>query len=571
MPNSAFEERIVIVAPTGRDAEVLRLVLQHGGLDAIACPDLGGAIQALDEGAGALLLTEEVLERDSDLLVQWIAHQPAWSDLPVLLLRSDLAQLDSVDAGGCFGKYGNVCLLERPLRSETLLSALQAALRARRRQYQVRSYLVEREQAAAALRELNATLEERVAQAVAEQRQTEAALLQAQKMEALGRLTGGVAHDFNNLLTAVLGNLELLQTRLPPDDRTAQRLSEAAIRGIERGSRLTQQLLAFGRKQNLQLRPVDLNEVVRGMSDLLTRSLGTTVRIATELADDLWLAQIDENQLVLVILNLAINARDAMPLGGTVRIETANVPADQPHHPGDLAPGDFVRVSVIDEGVGMNEEVLAKVFEPFFTTKQQGKGTGLGLSQAYGLAKQSGGTVAIQSAVGRGTSVHVYLRRAERPAKDPAEAAAERVHEPLAAPGDHVVLVADDDAEVRGVFVDYLAKLGFQAIEAESGPDALARLYEDEQIDLLLADFAMPGMNGAELVRRAREVRPGLAVMMVTGYFDNAQLGQLDIEILRKPIRLADLGNRVCELLGSPDRMERLRLGEEPVAPQAAD
>ena len=571
MPDRGLEERVVIVAPTGRDAEVLRLVLKHGGLGAAASPHLRAAIPALDEGAGALLLTEEVLVRDSDLLEEWIARQPAWSDLPVLLLRSDLAQLDSLDAGACFGAYGNVCLLERPLRSETLLSALQAALRARRRQYQVRAYLIEREQASAALRELNATLEERVEQAVAEQRQTEAALLQAQKMEALGRLTGGVAHDFNNLLTAVLGNLELLQTRLPSDDRTAQRLSEAAVRGIERGSALTQQLLAFGRKQNLQLRPVDLNEVIRGMSDLLARTLGTTVRVATKLADDLWLAQLDENQLVLVILNLAINARDAMPLGGTVRIETANVQAGQARHPGDLPPGDFVRVSVIDDGVGISEEVLAKVFEPFFTTKQQGKGTGLGLSQVYGLAKQSGGTVAIESAVGRGTSVHVYLRRAERPAKDGADGSAERLKEPLAAPGDHVVLVADDDAEVRGVFVDYLAKLGFQAIEAESGPDALARFYDGEQIDLLLADFAMPGMTGAELVRRAREVRPDLPVMMVTGYFDDAQLGQLDIEILRKPIRLADLGDRVCELLGSRDRMQRLPLGEGPLAPQAAD
>jgi signal transduction histidine kinase/CheY-like chemotaxis protein len=560
MAGSASEDRVVIVAPTGRDAEVLCLLLVRGGLDATVCPDLQGAVSALDVGAGALLLTEEVLRRDACLLAQWIARQPAWSDLPVLLLRSDLAQLDSADVGGGFGVYGNVCLLERPLRSETLLSALEAALRARRRQYQVRAYLIEREQAAAALRELNATLEERVAQAVAEQRQTEAALVQAQKMEALGRLTGGVAHDFNNLLTAVLGNLELLQTRLPPSDGTAQRLSDAVIRGIERGSRLTQQLLAFGRKQNLQLRAVDINEVIRGMGDLLTRALGTTVRVDTELAEDLWSAHVDENQLVLVILNLTINARDAMPLGGTVRIKTANVPTLN-GHPGDLAPGDFVRVSVIDDGVGMNEEVLGKVFEPFFTTKQQGKGTGLGLSQVYGLTKQSGGTVAIESAVAQGTSAHVYLRRAERTATDGAIESADQRHAAATAPSDNVVLVTDDDAEVREVFVDYLAKLGFHAIEAESGPDALARFYDGERIDLLLADFAMPGMNGAELVRRAREVRPELPVMMVTGYVDEAQLGALDIEILRKPIRLADLGARVCELLGSPEQTTSIPAG----------
>ena len=560
MAGRASEDRVIIAAPTGRDAEDLCLLLVRGGLDATVCPDLQAAVPTLDMGAGALLLTEEVLRRDAGLLAQWIARQPAWSDLPVLLLRSDLAPLDSADVGGRFGVYGNVCLLERPLRSETLLSALEAALRARRRQYQVRAYLIEREQAAAVLRELNTTLEERVAQAVAEQRQTEAALVQAQKMEALGRLTGGVAHDFNNLLTAVLGNLELLQTRLPPSDCTALRLSDAAIRGIERGSRLTQQLLAFGRKQNLQLRAVDINEVIRGMGDLLTRTLGTTVRVDTDLAEDLWSAHVDENQLVLVILNLAINARDAMPLGGTVRIKTANVPTLN-GHPGDLAPGDFVRVSVIDDGVGMNEEVLGKVFEPFFTTKQQGKGTGLGLSQVYGLTKQSGGTVAIESAVGQGTSVHVYLRRAERTATDGAAESADQRHAAATAPSDNVVLVTDDDAEVREVFVDYLAKLGFHAIEAESGPDALARFYDGERIDLLLADFAMPGMNGAELVRRAREVRPELLVMMVTGYVDEAQLGALDIEILRKPIRLADLGARVCELLGSPERITSIPAG----------
>jgi signal transduction histidine kinase/CheY-like chemotaxis protein len=559
MAGRASEDRVIIAAPTGRDAEDLCLLLVRGGLDATVCLDLQGAVSALDGGAGALLLTEEVLGRDACLLAEWIARQPAWSDLPVLLLRSDLAQLDSADVGSGFGVYGNVWLLERPLRSETLLSALEAALRARHRQYQIRAYLIEREQAAAALRELNATLEERVAQAVAEQRQTEAALVQAQKMEALGRLTGGVAHDFNNLLTAVLGNLELLQTRLP-SDTTAQRLSDAAIRGIERGSRLTQQLLAFGRKQNLQLRAVNINEVIRGMGDLLTRTLGTTVRVDTELAEKLWSAHVDENQLVLVILNLAINARDAMPLGGTVRIKTANVHAVD-GHPGDLAPGDFVRVSVIDDGIGMNEEVLGKVFEPFFTTKQQGKGTGLGLSQVYGLTKQSGGTVAIESAVGQGTSVHVFLRRAERSAAEGAADGADQRHAAPTAPSDNVVLVTDDDAEVRGVFVDYLARLGFRAIGAESGPDALARFYDGERIDLLLADFAMPGMNGAELVRRAREVRPELPVMMVTGYVDEAQLGAVDIEILRKPIRLADLGARVCELLGSPERTTSIPTG----------
>jgi CheY-like chemotaxis protein len=226
-------------------------------------------------------------------------------------------------------------------------------------------------------------------------------------------------------------------------------------------------------------------------------------------------------------------------------------------------------VSVIDEGVGISEDMLAKVFEPFFTTKQQGKGTGLGLSQVYGLTKQSGGTVTIESTVGEGTSVHVYLRRSDRDAEGSADAASGARPDAGPAPTDGVVLVADDDAEVRGVFVDYLEKLGFHVVEAESGPDALARFYEIGHVDLLLADFAMPGMNGIELIRRARELRPGLPVLLVTGYVDDAKLGTFDVEILRKPIRLADLGARVVELLGKPEAPRRRTLDER-IWPQQA-
>src|SRR3954453_7085919 len=250
--SSPTEERILLLAPTGRDSEVLRLVLGRVGLAADICDSIDAVVAELEgpAGPGALVPAEEALNTAAARLFAWIATQPPWCDLPIIVLRSDLARWDNVaSAAQAFKQLGNVSLLERPLRSETLISAVQSALRARRRQYQVRAYLREREQTEARLRDLNATLEERVARAVTERRQAEAALIQAQKIEALGRLTGGVAHDFNNLLTAIVGNLELLQVRLPPSDKDGHRLTDAAIRSAQRAARLTQQLLAFGRKQ----------------------------------------------------------------------------------------------------------------------------------------------------------------------------------------------------------------------------------------------------------------------------------------------------------------------------------
>jgi signal transduction histidine kinase/CheY-like chemotaxis protein len=552
----ASEERILILAPTGRDCEVLRLVLGRAGLAAIACADLDIVVAELDGpiDVGVLVLAEEALSVRAERLAAWVARQPPWSDLPILVLRSDLAQWDTgASAARTFEQLGNISLLERPLRAETLISAVRSALRARHRQYQVRAHLREREQAEARLRDLNATLEERVARAVAERRQAEAALIQAQKIEALGRLTGGVAHDFNNLLTAIVGNLELLQARLPSGDTHGQRLAEAAVRSAQRAARLTQQLLAFGRKQTLQLRAMDVNRVIGGMDEMLRRTIGPSTLVATDLSPDLWPARVDEDQLGLSVLNLVLNARDAMPAGGTLRIATANVPADAPGRPSDLDRGDFVRVSVIDNGTGISPDVLGKVFEPFFTTKQQGKGTGLGLSQVYGLAKQVGGTVAIKTRVGEGTQVHIYLPRA-----DDDTAVGEPTRKPPSGHGageDRIILIVDDDPEVRQVAAEYLEHLGFSVFEAESGPKALERLSDGDRIDLLLVDFAMPEMDGAELLRRARRLRPGLPALMVTGYVkDRARLDALDVEVLRKPFPLATLAARVRDLLGpAPD------------------
>jgi signal transduction histidine kinase len=550
------EERVLILAPTGRDGEVLRLLLGRAGLAAELCGSLAAVVSELEApvGTGVLVLAEEGLSIGAERLVARIAQQPAWGDLPIIVLRSDLAQLDGLtSASRAFEQLGNVSLLERPLPAETLISAVRSALRARRRQYQVRAHLLERQEAEARLRELNATLEERVARALADRRQAEAALIQAQKIEALGRLTGGVAHDFNNLLTAIVGNLELLEARLPATDTDGHRLAEAAIRSTQRAARLTQQLLAFGRKQTLQLRAVDVNRVIGGMDEMLRHTIGPTTLVETDFAPDLWPALVDEDQLVLSVLNLALNARDAMPAGGILRIGTANVPAGMPGQPSDLDAGDFVRISVIDNGTGISQDVLGKVFEPFFTTKQHGKGTGLGLSQVYGLAKQVGGTVAIKTRVGKGTKVHVYLPRA-----DGVETAGEQTRKLPPANGhnaaDHrIILIVDDNPEVRRVAAEYLERIGFTVFEAESGPKALELLDGGGRIDLLLVDFAMPEMDGAELLRRARQRRPGLPALMVTGYVkDRASLDAIEVEVMRKPFPLAALGARVRKLLGLP-------------------
>src|SRR3954447_11331316 len=553
-PDGVSEERILILAPIGRDSEVLRLVLGRAGLAVQVCDSIDAVVAELQAptGTGTLVLSEEALSAGAERLALWVTRQPPWCDLPIIVLRSDLAQFDNItSAAQAFARLGNVSLLERPLRAETLISAVHSALRARRRQYQVRAHLLEREQSEARLRELNATLEERVAHAVAERRQAEAALVQAQKMEALGRLTGGVAHDFNNLLTAIVGNLELLQARLPATDANGHRLAEAAIRSTQRAARLTQQLLAFGRKQTLQLRPVDVNRVIAGMDEMLHRTIGSTTLIETDFAADLWPARVDEDQLVLSVLNLALNARDAMPSGGTLRIETANVPAEGPGRPDDLGSGDFVRVSVIDSGTGISQDVLGNVFEPFFTTKQPGKGTGLGLSQVYGLAKQVGGTMAIKTRFAEGTEVHVYL-----PREDGVETAGEPTRKPSLVNGsdaaaDRVILIVDDDSEVRQVAAEYLECVGFTVREAESGPRALEMLDRGDRIDLLLVDFAMPEMDGAELLRRVRRLLPGLPALMVTGYVkDGGSRDAVEVEVLRKPFALATLGARVRELLG---------------------
>jgi PAS domain S-box-containing protein len=372
-----------------------------------------------------------------------------------------------------------------------------------------------------------------------ERKATEEALRQSQKMEAIGLLTGGVAHDFNNLLTSVLGNLELVMRQ--STDQTVRRLLDRARQGAERGAKLTQQLLAFARKQRLERKAVDLNRVIAGMTDMLRATIGATIRIETLPGKELWPAMVDVNQLDLAILNLAINARDAMPNGGVLSIKAENMRVAREGHPAELAIGDYVMISLADNGLGMSEEVRAKAFEPFFTTKQAGRGSGLGLSQVYGIARQLGGGVEINSRPGGGTTVRLYLPRTEQ------EAAQEpfRVSETIDRSKHHParILVVDDDAGVREFVVSGLASFGYEVIEAVDGEHALDILGRDAAIDLLLIDYAMPEMNGAELLYQVRRQRPHLKALFITGYAPDALVdGEIDgAAVVRKPFKLAEL------------------------------
>jgi PAS domain S-box-containing protein len=375
-----------------------------------------------------------------------------------------------------------------------------------------------------------------------ERRAAEEALRQFQKMEAVGQLTGGLAHDFNNLLTGVLGNLELLETRLGTDER-ARKLLQAAARAASRGAQLTEQLLVFARKQHLEPKATDLNAAVRAMKDMLERTVGGgLIEVKTSLAKQLWHALVDATQIEVALLNLAINARDAMPLGGTIRISTRNVSAAA-DRPADLAPGDYVVVSVADTGEGMPTEVLEKAFEPFFTTKALGKGTGLGLSQVYGLARQSGGTARITSKLGVGTRVEIYLPRATvRGERDDIAAG------PAAqARRSQTVLVIDDQDDVREVVVGQLEALGHRAVPAADGRlglELFAASGRAGPIDILLVDYAMPGTTGPEVAHAARRDHPNVPIVIMTGYADARTLVDPlppGVVLLKKPFRMQQL------------------------------
>jgi signal transduction histidine kinase/ActR/RegA family two-component response regulator len=397
-----------------------------------------------------------------------------------------------------------------------------------------------------ALARVNVSLERQVKEEVEARESAQRTLQQVQKMDAVGRLTTGIAHDFNNLLMAIIGNLELLQNRIAKDERTGRLLS-AAQRAADRGAKLTQQLLAFSRQQRLESEPLDLNQVVENSRSLLFSSIGATVKIETMLAADLWLALGDANQMELMILNLAINARDAMNDGGAITIRTANVTLSEPERPEEPVPGDYVMLSVADTGPGIAADVVDHVFEPFFTTKAVGKGSGLGLPQVLGVAQQLGGGVRIDTTVGEGTHVKIYLPRAVgivAAGTDSTEGNAALHHSARLG----TILLVDDDAEVRAITAGMLKEAGHTVIDVGSGGAALERMdIEGEHIDVAILDFAMPGMNGAEVARIIRRNWHRVAILFITGFADMTVLSAdaTSDEILSKPFRRAELEDKL--------------------------
>jgi PAS domain S-box-containing protein len=388
-----------------------------------------------------------------------------------------------------------------------------------------------------------------------QQRAMQEQLHQAQKMEAIGQLTGGVAHDFNNLLTVILGNLETLWRELPADDGRLRRAVDQATRGAQRAATLTQQLLAFSRRQSLNPKPTDINRLVSGLTDLIRRTLSEDITIETVLGGGVWPVEVDSHQLESALLNLAVNSRDAMPDGGKLTIETANthVDAEYAARNPDVTPGKYVVICVIDTGTGMTREVLARAFDPFFTTKPLGAGTGLGLSQVFGFVKQSGGHIRLFSELGEGTTIKIYLPRLTG---DVATSELEaQAPEPLGRRTETILVVEDDD-DVRRYSTETLRELGFSILEAQNGTSALRILDHHPEISLLFTDVGLPGINGRQLVDEARRRRPGLRVLFTTGYARNAIMhhGRLDpgLELLNKPFTRAQLASRIREILDAP-------------------
>ena len=658
-----MEDRVLILAPRGRDAQVAADLLRRSGIVADICATLTTLVEALASGAGVVLLTEEALAAaDRDALTAWVVAQPPWSDLTFVVLANGHRGPRSAVSSGRLADLGNIVLLERPLHAEALLGAVRSALTARRRQYEVRASAETLERAVvqrtseleAARQSLEIALDAadmgswdvdltsgdarrtprhdeifgyaelqpswsierflghvvsaergrisdafsraliegaldfecvivdaqgrhrtisargrvrtdergvpvRMAGVVSDITARKAAdeqLAQAQKMDAIGQLTGGVAHDFNNLLTPIVGSLDIVRRRLHGDERS-QKLLEGGLAAAERAATLTHRLLAFARRQTLQPKAVDVGALIDGIVDLIRRSLGPAIEIALDVPRHLPAARVDPNQLELALLNLAINARDAMPSGGRLTIAADTTIADPgARNDAGVAPGRYVRIASTDTGIGMDRATLARATEPFFSTKGVGKGTGLGLSMVHGLAAQSGGTLTLVSEPGRGTTIELWL-----PATDEVPAGADdAATEPVRARRNAQILLVDDEELVRTATADMLRDLGYEVVEAGSGRQALASLHAGIDPDAIVTDYLMPGMNGAALIADLRAAGCQRPTLLITGYAAAGEDVPPDVPRLAKPFRQIDLAARLDDLLTRKPRTKpRLR------------
>ena len=685
MPDHGVSECVLVLAPGGRDAHVAAGVLRAAALECRVCASLAEFVDAMNAGVGAGLVSDEAL-RGVDLrdLADWVRDQPAWSDLPfVILTRQGGYEERNPAAARTMETLGNVTFLERPFHPTTLVGAVSAALRGRRRQYEARERLVaiheaeeqarialeagrlgawtfyiadrrfetsvycraqfgrrpedqfswddflasihpddrdgllsaaratadgggdydvayrcvwpdgsvhwieakgrlrlddlgrpesvvgvtvdvterreaeeERERLLGELSREREALEQRVQARTADlaaanrelqtqmsaREQVQDQLRQAQKIETMGQLVGGVAHDFNNLLMVVIGNLDMLSRRVAPEPRVS-RLIDGAMQGARRGAALTQRLLAFARRQDLQPEPTDLVALVAGMAALIERSVGPMVRMRLQAPDELPPVRVDPNQLEMALLNLAVNARDAMPEGGDLTIALAEARLGAGEVEG-LDPGHYVRLSVSDRGAGMDEETLRQAIEPFFSTKGVGKGTGLGLSMVHGLAVQSGGVFRLESTVGQGTHAHLWL-----PVADGAVRAAARPETPAGASRPATVLLVDDDPLIAMSAVEMLKDLGHTVVEANSAEEALKVMADGLAPDLLITDHAMPGMTGSELALHVRALEPSLPILLATGYADLPEGRSIVLPRLAKPYTQDQLAAEIRKLL----------------------
>jgi signal transduction histidine kinase len=549
----ATTERTLILAPRGRDSQIALMMLNEAGFHGAICRDLPGLCAEVERGAGLLLISSEaLLGSDLEPLIRLLEQQPAWSDLPIVLLTHHGGpQQNPVSRVG--SQLGNVTFLERPFHPITLISLVTTALRGRRRQYEARDRLIDLSQSELRLQNTLETLEQQVEERTAQLRHNEEALRQSQKMEAVGQLTGGIAHDFNNMLTGIIGSLELLRRRLARGrTEDLDSLIDLGVTSANRAASLTHRLLAFSRRQSLDSRPVEMNSLVVSMGELLQRSINESIRLDMQLDDRLWVAEADPNQLESALLNLVINARDAMPDGGNLVVMTSNQHLDEDfaQAQSNLDSGDYVVLSVTDSGCGMPQNIVNRAFDPFFTTKPIGQGTGLGLSMIYGFSKQSGGHVSIQSEVGKGTTVNVFLPRfgGDVPQHSPRDVE----HSPIAIHGETVLIVEDDPA-VRVLVSTVLSDLGYAFVEACDGDSAVPILASAQRIDLLISDVGLPGMNGRQLAEIGRQLRPDLRVLFITGYAEHAAVrgGFLDpgMQMITKPFTFDLLTAKVREMI----------------------
>jgi PAS domain S-box-containing protein len=691
--SAAVGHRVLVNAPYGRDAASVAQLLTDHGYDTAVCETLTDVAKRIDEHTGVVLVTEEALRADLGALHRVLDTQPAWSDIPFVLLAGRQAERRATTEAirrRLPDSATNVILLERPLSSESLLSAIASAMRARQKQFEIRDQLAElqsqhsrlatlldnlpvgiafvnkdgstwmanpafrafqptgeipslqadgetrwqaqdetgnrlprdrfptaralrgetvagteflyqsstgtavwtrvtgvplfegdrvtgaisviidideQKRAQETLTQAAQKLEEQVSERTSdlqdalarlkaetdERTRAEAALRQAQKMEAVGQLTGGIAHDFNNMLTGVIGAIDILKRRIAAgrlDD--LDRFMDAASTSAQRAAALTARLLAFSRRQSLDSRSTDINALVGSLEELLDSTLSETIEVVIATTENLPPAIVDANQLENAILNLAINARDAMPNGGKLTVETACADLDEAYcatRPGIL-PGRYVVVAVSDTGVGMSPDMLDKVFDPFFTTKPIGQGTGLGLSMVYGFAKQSHGQVRIHSTVGEGTSVKLFLPAANQKPE------VRETHGGALKRGDgQSVLLVEDDDSVRLLVRDVLQELGYHAVEAAEPEMAIKLLGSGQSFDLMISDVGLPGMNGRQLAETAREHLPDLPILFITGYAENAAIraGFLgaNMDMITKPFQIETLSAKISEMLSS--------------------